>query len=131
LEGRRISPGRLRTVPLGLDLDAFAAVAPLDGATPPVVTAVARLVPVKDLPLLMAAVTEARRRLPALELRIAGDGPLRPALERAAPPFVRFLGNQGDVARLLSDTGVVALSSKSEGSPVALIEALAAARPVV
>jgi glycosyltransferase involved in cell wall biosynthesis len=116
--GRRgIASGRVRVVPLGLDLERFAAVPPLEGPPPDVVTLVARLAPVKDVPLFVAAVEQVRRERPGLEVRVAGDGPLRRDLEAAAPPWVRFLGNVSDLPGLLATTGAVALSSHSEGSP--------------
>ncbi|HUP71170.1 MAG TPA: glycosyltransferase [Acidimicrobiales bacterium] len=128
----RVAPGRVRVVALGLDLAPFAAVPALarSASPPPVVSLVARLVPVKDIELFLDAARIARGRLPTLEVRVVGDGPLRQQLERCAPPWVSFLGNRADMPDILSTTGVVALSSRSEGSPVALIEALAAARPV-
>ena len=43
----------------------------------------------------------------------------------------RFLGWRGDMREVYADLDVVTLCSNNEGSPVALIEALAAARPVV
>lgn len=131
IERRHIATGKVRVVPLGLDLAPFAAVPPLDGASPAAVTLVARLAPVKDVPLFLEAAARARRRVEGLVVRVAGDGPLRAELEAGAPPGVEFLGHVADLPALLAGTGVVALSSKSEGSPVALIEALAAARPVV
>jgi glycosyltransferase involved in cell wall biosynthesis len=131
LRGRRIARDRIRVVPLGLDLEPFARVAPLRGSVPPVVTMVARLAPVKDVPLFVRAVEIVRATVPALEARVVGDGPLRRELESSSPPWISFLGNRGDLPELLESSGVVALTSHSEGSPVALIEALAAARPVV
>ncbi len=131
LAHRGIAPGAIRVVPLGLDLAPFMAVPPI---TPDhrnrQVALVARLAPVKDVPLAIAAVAQARTRLPDLTLAIAGDGPLRSELERAAPSWVRFLGNVANVPGLMRESAAVVLSSKSEGSPVALIEALTAARPV-
>ena len=44
---------------------------------------------------------------------------------------VRFLGWRRDLGRVYADLDVVALCSRNEGSPVVLIEALAAARPAV
>lgn len=131
LARNRIAPGRVRVVPLGLDLDRFALVPALAAPPPHVVTLVARLAPVKDVPLFLEAVRLARRTVPDLTARVVGDGPLREDLERDAPPWVEFLGNRADLPDLLAESGAVALSSRSEGSPVALIEALAAARPVV
>ncbi len=42
-----------------------------------------------------------------------------------------FLGWRGDLDRIYADLDVVALTSRNEGSPVALIEAMAAGRAVV
>jgi glycosyltransferase involved in cell wall biosynthesis len=48
-----------------------------------------------------------------------------------APPAVHFLGFRSDLPAIYADLDVVALSSLNEGLPVTIIEALAAARPVV
>lgn len=130
LRARGIARRSLRVLPLGLDLAPLLDLEPLRHDAPPVVTLVARLVPVKDVPLFIQATAIVREHVPEVEVRIAGDGPLRRELEDAAPRWVRFLGFESDVAALLSSTSMVALSSRSEGSPVALIEALAAGRPV-
>lgn len=121
---------KIRVIPLGLDLDDFAAVAPLRQRSN-VVMLVARLVPVKDVDLFVETVRVLRRRIPEVRAVVVGDGPLRHRLESTAPEFVSFLGNRSDVPALLDEAGVVMLTSRSEGSPVALIEALAAGRPVV
>ncbi|MDF0530678.1 glycosyltransferase [Tsukamurella sp. 8F] len=67
-------------------------------------------------------------------LLLAGDGPLRADLERRAAPLgdrVRFLGARSDVPRLLAATDVTVLTSDWEGLPIAVLESLAAGRPVV
>lgn len=129
----RIGGRRVRVVPLGLDLEPLLAVPALPALSSdrrPVVTLVARLVPVKDVPFFFDAVRLLQARVPNVDVRIAGDGPDRQALETIAPDGVRFLGFAADLASILAESDVVALSSRSEGSPVALIEALAAGRPV-
>ncbi|MBB5957084.1 glycosyltransferase involved in cell wall biosynthesis [Saccharothrix tamanrassetensis] len=67
------------------------------------------------------------------ELWLAGDGSLRPALERNAAGLtgVRFLGNRPDAPDLLAAADVTVLTSDWEGMPVAVLESLAAGRPVV
>jgi glycosyltransferase involved in cell wall biosynthesis len=85
---------------------------------------------VTDVPLFPRAAEVVREPRPDVVFRIAGDGPRGAELEAAAPRWAQFLGFAGDLPALLADTTVVALSSRSEGSPVALIEALAAGRPV-
>jgi glycosyltransferase involved in cell wall biosynthesis len=130
LAARRIGVGKTRVLPLGLDLEPLLAVPPLAADAPPVVTLVARLVAVKDVPLFLRAAELVRERVDHVDIRIAGDGPLRAELEAAAPRWARFVGFQSDMRAVLSSTSIVALSSRSEGSPVALIESLAAGRPV-
>jgi glycosyltransferase involved in cell wall biosynthesis len=69
-------------------------------------------------------------------LCMVGDGPDRPQLERKAHELgiVRdtlFLGYQDDVAPLYAAFDALVLPSGNEGTPVSVIEALAAGRPVV
>ncbi len=99
-----------------------------------VIGIVGRLVEVKNVGLLL------RSCLPHLgaetQLFIVGDGPERNALESAATQhpnggFARFLGQRKDVARLLNGIDLFALSSKIEGHPLAVIEAMATGLPVL
>ena len=140
----RVAPEeRLAIVPLGLDLQRFGgrgraeARAALEIPTDrEVVVAAGRLVPIKRLDRLVTAFASVRRRRPAAHLYLIGDGHERPALEaqvRAAQldDGVTFVGWVDEVADWYAASDVVALSSDREGTPLALIEAAAAARPVV
>jgi glycosyltransferase involved in cell wall biosynthesis len=65
-----------------------------------------------------------------------GDGEERPALEALCPELgldgkATFFGWRRDLAVVYGDLDVVVNASRNEGTPVALIEALAAAKPVV
>jgi glycosyltransferase involved in cell wall biosynthesis len=122
---------KVRMVPLGLDLQRFASVPQITGLLPKVVSLIARLAPVKDVELFFDAMELVRAEIPDVIARVIGDGPERARLQAKAPSWIEMMGNQADLPSLLASTGVVALTSRSEGSPVALIEALAAARPVV
>lgn len=62
---------------------------------------------------------------------LAGDGPLRAHLEVEARGRARFLGFVADVAPLLAAADVLALPSRTEGLPLAVLEAMAAGVPVV
>jgi glycosyltransferase involved in cell wall biosynthesis len=62
---------------------------------------------------------------------VVGDGELRAPLEGQAVRLgigarVRFLGWRGDLDRIYGATDVFVLTSRNEGTPVALIEAMAA-----
>lgn len=134
-------PSQFEVVPLGLDLSTFLAVQEPSGRlratlnlppSAPLVGVSGRLVPIKDHVTLL----DAMRLLPGVHLAVIGDGELRPSLELAARTRdlegrVHFCGWWDDMAAALSDLDVVVLTSRNEGTPVALIEASAAARPVV
>src|SRR5438309_9195516 len=86
--------------------------------------------------LLQAAERLVRRTKNPMSFVFIGGGELRDSLEeearaRGLADRVRFTGWRKDVANLLAEIDIVALTSNSEGTPVTLIEAMAAARPVV
>jgi len=69
-----------------------------------------------------------------LTLWVAGDGPLRSALEAAARPLggrVQFLGFRADIPSLLRAADCFVLATRSEGLGSSILEAMAAGLPVV
>lgn len=97
---------------------------------------VARLHPLKDHGTALAAIDEARRTLPNIRLLIVGEGDERSAIEseitrHGLQQHVTLTGNRTDVSDLLAASDVFLMSSISEGIPLTIIEAMAAARPVV
>lgn len=76
-----------------------------------------------------------RRRLPNAWLAFVGDGPERAAVERsvreAGLERVRFLGTVPDARTLYDGFDVVVSASDAEGLPNVVLEASAAARPIV
>ncbi|GAA3631375.1 glycosyltransferase family 4 protein [Lentzea roselyniae] len=102
------------------------------GPDVPVALCPARLEPQKRHDVLL----EAWAMVAGAILLLAGDGSLRADLERRAEELgvgdrVRFLGTRCDVPDLLEATDVVVLTSDWEGMPIAVLESLAAGRPVV
>lgn len=95
----------------------------------------ARLAPQKNHAGLLDAFAAGPGRDPRAHLLLAGDGPLREALQArvqaARLDRVQFLGEQADVVPLLAAADVVVLASDWEGSPLTVMEAMAAGRPVV
>jgi glycosyltransferase involved in cell wall biosynthesis len=137
-------PEQYRTVPLGFDLAPLLVAerrrgtlrAELQVGDAPLVGIVARLVPIKAHEVFLAMAARVRQSYPAAVFLIVGDGELRASLEQQAVDLglagaVRFLGWRADIDTLYADIDVVALTSRNEGSPVALIEAMAAGAPVV
>ena len=97
--------------------------------------AVGRLEPVKRFDVLLAAFAQLQKRWPMLKLFIVGDGLLRePLIAKATELGVagcRFLGHRTDVAHLHHAFDVFVQSSDSEGTPNAVLEAMALETPVV
>lgn len=134
-------PEQWRVVPLGFDLSSFLSVDGPSGKLrselgidpeTPLVGVLGRLAPIKGHRDLL----ESFVGLPDAHLAILGDGELRRDLERRAHSLriadrVHFVGWWDDVAAAISDMDLVVLSSHNEGTPVSLIEGLAAGRPVV
>jgi len=101
-----------------------------------VIAAVGRLTWEKDHASLIHAARLLRRRAPDLVVLIVGSGPLEDELAeriRASDTSktVRLLGTRTDVNRILAAADVFCQASLSEGSPVALLEAMAAGLPAV
>lgn len=99
---------------------------------------IARIVPVKNHVMFIDAAAEFKKinQVHKAVFLIVGDGDLRRQMERYARgkgfrDDMIFLGFRRDLERIYADLDLVALTSLNEGSPVALIEAMAAARPVI
>jgi len=106
------------------------------GGDPFVVGWVGRMTAVKRTDLVMRAFRALVDRGVDARLLLVGDGPDRDHLERLAHELgvtkrCLFLGYQEDVARFYDAIDVLFLPSVNEGTPVSVIEALAAERPAV
>lgn len=96
---------------------------------------IARFAPQKNLHLLIDAFARTTAALPNGMLLLAGDGPLVASVQDHASALgvrdrVRLLGERRDVAALLGASDVFVLSSDWEGTPVSIMEAMAAGLPV-
>jgi len=130
------SRDKVHLIPLGMDLSAFRA---LERAAPRagVITAgwMGRFVPIKNIPLLLAVARETLRRTDRVRFVIAGDGPEAPAVKALAEEFgpdrFEWLGWCEDVTSVLAQCDVLIQTSRNEGTPVALIQGMAAGRPFI
>ena len=106
-----------------------------DPARPLLIT-VGRLSPPKGYPDLLDAMVLLRERCPDAVLAIVGGGVMQEELENKISASglegrVFLLGERSDVARLLAAADVYVCSSRWEGLPVSVLEAMAAGLPVV
>ena len=101
---------------------------------------VGRLTSIKNIPLLLesfgVAVRSMEPHASRLKLVLVGDGGLRRELEREVvrrglEDLVHFAGNRDDPGSFYAGLDAVALSSLNEGTPLSLIEAMAANRPFI
>jgi glycosyltransferase involved in cell wall biosynthesis len=100
-----------------------------------VLATVARLDPVKDIATLLLAVAQISKELPVM-LVVVGDGPERTRLERLREDLdlsesVRFVGHREDARQWIAGCDVYVNCSISEGISLTILEAMAAAVPVV
>jgi glycosyltransferase involved in cell wall biosynthesis len=107
----------------------------LDSARPLIGT-VARLDPVKGLPVLLKAAPRIRSQHPAARFVIVGDGPEKAHLvaltqELRAREYVHFLGERADALSWMGRCDVFVLPSLQEALPYVILEAAALAKPVV
>jgi glycosyltransferase involved in cell wall biosynthesis len=138
-------PDKVRTIDLGLELQKFVDCRSRCGklrqeldidADVPLIGIVARLVPVKGHTYFLEAARHVIEKYPNAQFVVVGDGELRNSLEQLTNTLeirfhVHFLGWRRDLPAIYADLDLVVLSSLNEGSPVALIEAMAASKPVV
>ncbi len=143
-------PERIAVVPLGLELErhlacetkrgAFRGEQGIDEGTR-LVGIVGRLVPIKNHALFLEGAKALLEHpeggvSPPVRFIVVGDGELRGELEAMARAYglgekVSFTGWREDTDAIYADLDAVALTSDNEGTPVSLIEAMAAGVPVV
>ncbi len=147
LQTRLAPPEKLVTIHNGIDADAITffsqdqaqtaikKLCQLPTANCQLIGTIANLYPTKGLADVITALPEVLRRFPGVQLVVIGEGPERPALERQIQALgvatsCHLAGEVADAARLLPGFDVYLSSSLKEGFPYALLEAMAAKRPI-
>jgi len=137
-----LAASRVVVIPNGVDLTRYSPTPRFArsalGLPPsgPLVGHVGRLDLLKDQESLIRAFHMVTDDHPDAHLVLVGEGPVRCQLEQLAATLgirdrVLLLGSRGDVADLLPHFQVFAMASLAEGLPLAVLEAMASARPVV
>ncbi len=125
----RVPGGRITVIRNGVNTEAFVpAASPPDG--PPVILCLARMDPVKDHATLLAAYDLLAPEHTEAHLWLVGDGPIRGAVEARvqASPFrdrIRLFPGDADVRRYYARAAFLVLSSRHEGLPNVVLEAMA------
>ena len=143
----RIAPrAKFKVIPLGLDLSEMLNSTAADGAgfrdefgikpEEKLIVILGRLAPIKRMQDAITAFARLSAKHPEARLAVVGDGEEREALERIAASFdlgdrIIFTGFRSDLKAVHAATDIALLTSANEGTPVSLIEAAAAATPIV
>jgi glycosyltransferase involved in cell wall biosynthesis len=139
----RCRPDKIVVIPNGVDLRRFRGVQSAPTTPPvelphsgPILGSVARLSPKKGQATLLEAAALVSRRRPDATFVLVGEGPQRAELGAHADRLglngrLRFLGPVENPVPLLSRMDIFVLPSHMEGMSNALLEAMAAGRPVV
>jgi len=99
-----------------------------------VVGTVGRFDAIKNLPMLVQAVARAQREVPRVRGVLVGDGPVMPAIRdlvvsTGMGKSIHLTGFRGDAGKVTQCMDLFVLSSLSEGTSMALLEAMAAGVP--
>jgi glycosyltransferase involved in cell wall biosynthesis len=140
VEIERIKPSAIRFIPNGIaplerkGHDVRAELGIAEGV--PVIATVGQLRPEKAIEVLVEASRLLVPRFPDLQVLIAGHGPVEEDLRRlvsegSLEQTVRFLGRRNDVPDVLDAIDVAICCSDREGSPLSVMEYMAAGKPVV
>jgi glycosyltransferase involved in cell wall biosynthesis len=134
LRRESVRDGAIRVIPNGVDLSVYR---PRAGRSRlrRIVT-VANLRPEKAHEILIEAVAALLKVCADVELFLVGGGPRLNDLKAVADRLgiasrVHFLGHREDVAAILADSDLFALTSRSEAFPNSVMEAMAAGLPIV
>lgn len=132
----RVAPREsFHVIPLGLDLRKYEVLAGKAPDGPFTVGWFGRFVPVKDVALLCSVVKATLQSGLPIRFLIGGDGPERPLVQALCSEYgsdrVAWLGWVRDIAPALSQCHALIQTSRNEGTPVALIEGMAAGKPFI
>ena len=144
---RIASSDKIRTIPLGFDLSPFLSASALRGKFRKdlaidrkvlLIGIIGRLVPIKNHKMFFQTAKRFREIRPdiAVKYLVIGDGELRKELEKTCRELdleqdTVFCGWIKEVPYVYADLDILALTSLNEGTPVSIIESMAAGVPVI
>jgi glycosyltransferase involved in cell wall biosynthesis len=140
-----LAPSKIKIIINGIDVEAIHRTLPRSELLPSLccalpgqrlITSVGRLMPPKGHVYLIRAMPYLISQADNVRLLLAGDGDLKASLEQLSQDLkvqdvISFLGSRKDVPDILALSDVFVLPSVSEGTSLALLEAMAASKPIV
>ncbi|MBZ0294178.1 MAG: glycosyltransferase [Anaerolineae bacterium] len=139
-----VPAGKSRFIPNGIELNRFAprkavelpALLPEDWHDKVVVGTIGALARRKAPEVFVQVARKIIDQNPNVRFLHAGDGPLREAVEQQVrelnlEPYMHFLGSRSDVPEVLRALDILLMTSRNEGTPNAVMEAMATALPCV
>ncbi|MEF3303220.1 GT4 family glycosyltransferase PelF [Paenibacillus sp. GYB003] len=133
-------PDKIRIIPNGVNDADYAEVAgpPADGGAPVRLGAIVRIVPIKDIKTMIHSFALVKQQVPEAELYIMGPADEDEEYYNECVQLIESLRVEGIVLTggvrikdYLGRMDLILLSSVSEGMPLAVLEAMASAKPVV
>lgn len=133
---KAVSAGNIKAMPNGIDITHFKKMGIKEEKTNFIFIAIGRLHIPKDYPNLLKAFSLLYHKKTHVRLWIVGGGELEKELQSLAQKLqindrVKFLGQRTDVSFLLNQADAFVLSSRHEGLPLSVIEAMACEKVVV
>ncbi len=134
------NPDKTKVIPNGINLDRFSeAIKKRENKIPKVVSLIGRVVPIKDVKTFITAIKIASVSMPEIEGWIIGPQEEDEEYYKECIQLVRTLGLQEKIKflgfqkieDLLPKTGIITLTSVSEGMPLVILEGFAAGVPAV
>lgn len=97
---------------------------------------IGRLVKEKNQELLILGIKKLHETYSNIRLDIIGEGVLKDDLQKIitnnhAENYIKLLGSRSDIANLLNESDIFALTSTTEGMPMTLLEAMACGKPII
>ncbi len=125
---------KFHVVPLGLDLTPYLELPPPNFREPVLrLLWLGRFVPIKNLELLLKIAAHLQAKSVPAEITLAGEGPLKADFEAAVQQMrlenVKLLPWQDDIRPVLANAHMLIMTSHREGTPLSLIQGMAAGRP--
>ena len=136
IQNEKLPAGRVSLIYNGVDLQQFDGLVRKQDPANPVIVGIGRLHPQKNFSLFLEVAARVLKSHPRATFLIAGSGPEENTLRQRAQELgiaaqVKFLGHVSDPRPLYAQASLFLLTSDYEGTPMVILEAMAAGTPII